>query len=112
MEMLQTLLQTFVNTIWDVAPIVLLLVFFQYIVLRKSIRNLKRVLIGLFYIVSGLALFLVGLEQALFPLGEVMAKQLTDPEFIGKGITGIPAWTDYYWVYLFAAAIGFSTTVA
>ena len=112
MELLGTLFTTFLGTIRDVAPIIILLVFFHYGVLRKKIRNLKRVVVGLVYIISGLALFLVGLEQALFPLGEVMAKQLTDPEFIGGGIKKVFTWHDYYWVYLFAAAIGFSTTIA
>ena len=112
MALLNTLVSTFLSTIFDVAPIILLLVFFHYLVLRKKIRNLRRVAIGLFYIISGLALFLVGLEQALFPLGEVMATQLTDPAFIGEGGKRVFVWQDYYWVYLFAAAIGFSTTIA
>lgn len=112
MELLQSFSGTFLQTILDVAPIIILLVFFHYGVLRKPIRNLKRVIIGLIYIITGLALFLVGLEKALFPLGEVMAKQLTDPAFIGGGGQKILAWQDYYWVYIFAAAIGFSTTIA
>lgn len=112
MELLQTTLSTFGSTIRDVAPIIVLLVFFQYVVLRKPVRNLKKVIVGLVYIVAGLALFLVGLEQALFPLGEVMAKQLTAPEFIGGGVKEVLTWQDYYWVYIFAAAIGFSTTIA
>jgi len=112
MELLHKIFIAFTQTVLDVAPIIILLVFFHYIVLRKPIRNLKRVLVGLGYIITGLALFLVGLEQALFPLGEVMAKQLTDPSFIGGNITGTLSWQDYYWVYLFAAAIGFSTTIA
>lgn len=101
---------TFLSTIRDVAPIIILLFFFQYIVLKKPIRNLKKALVGFAYIVLGLALFLIGLEQALFPLGDSMAKQLTDPSFIGDGAH--LTWHDYYWVYIFAATIGFSTTIA
>lgn len=112
MDILQTIFSTFLSTIKDVAPIILLLIFFQYVVLRKPIRNLKKVCVGFFYIILGLALFLVGLEYALFPLGEVMAKQLTDPSFIGGGEGIDLGWKDYYWVYIFAAAIGFSTTIA
>jgi len=58
---------------------------------------------------------LQGLEQALFPLGKLMAAQLTAPAFIYKGLAAIPdviKWQDYMWVYIFAAAIGFSTTIA
>jgi hypothetical protein len=69
--------------------------------------------VGSVYVVIGLALFLVGLEQALFPLGSELARQLTDPEFLGASRADGPlGWADYYWVYLFAAAIGFATTVA
>ena len=102
----------FIDTVKDVAPIVILLVFFQYVVLRKPIRNLKKVVEGFIYVVCGLALFLIGLEQALFPLGEAMAEQLTSPEFIGSSKDGTSQWFDYYWIYLFAAAIGFATTIA
>jgi hypothetical protein len=110
--MLETLFLTFSSTVQDVMPIIILLLFFQYIVLRKPVRNLKKAIIGFLYIIAGLALFLVGLDQALFPLGEVMAKQLTAPDFITGGVDRIPSWEDYYWVYIFAAAIGFSTTIA
>ncbi len=109
---LETIFPTFIGTIRDVAPIVLLLVFFQYAVLRKPFRNLRKTAEGFFYVVAGLALFLIGLEQALFPLGESMAKQLTSPDFIGTGTNGVLHWFDYYWIYLFAAAIGFATTIA
>jgi len=112
MEIFESIISTFLSTIRDVAPIIILLLFFQYIVLRKPIRHLKKVIIGFVYIVAGLALFLIGLEQALFPLGEVMAKQLTAPEFIGGGVKTTLNWSDYYWVYIFAASIGFSTTIA
>ncbi len=112
MEILHSTFSIFLGTIGDIAPIILLLMFFQYIVLRKPVRNLKKTIIGFGYITAGLALFLVGLEQALFPLGEMMARQLTAPDFIGGGVKTIFSWKDYYWVYLFAAAIGFSTTIA
>jgi Protein of unknown function (DUF1538). len=50
----------------------------------------------------------MGLEKALFPLGKLMAVQLTDQNFIGNNTH----WTNYYWVYIFAASIGFATTIA
>ena len=55
----------------------------------------------------------MGLEQALFPVGELMAKQLSNPEFIIKTYSGsLTDWQAYYWVYIFAALLGFSTTIA
>ena len=101
------------STAMDVIPIAVVLLVFQVAVLRRSIPHLKRVLIGFAYVIFGLALFLVGLEEALFPIGRFMAQQLTDPAFIAKaGLSNGPVWSDYYWVYLFAAAIGFATTIA
>ena len=104
----------FLSTIRDVLPIVAILFGFQFLVLRRKVANLRRVLIGFIYVLVGLALFLQGLEQALFPLGRLMAEQLTDPSFIHgiENFTGEIHWLDYYWVYLFAIAIGFSTTIA
>ena len=100
------------GTVLDVLPIVMILLVFQLLVLRQPIPNLKRVALGSIYVILGLALFLVGLERALFPLGRVMAQQLTDPAFLIDDSNDVLDWADYYWVYLFAAAIGFAATVA
>ncbi len=111
MTVLDLTLATAASTITDVLPIVVILFGFQFLVIRKKIPNLKKIAIGFVYVLAGLTLFLVGLKEALFPLGEAMARQLTAPEFIHPGIGGI-IWTDYAWVYVFAAAIGFATTIA
>lgn len=101
------------STVIDVLPIAAILIGFQVGVLRQTIPNLRRVLIGAVYVVVGLSFFLFGLEQALFPLGKTMARQLTDPAFIGAGLDPSQlTWHDYYWTYIFAFAIGFSTTIA
>ena len=96
------------STLFDVLPIALALVGFQVLVLRRRLPNPRRIAIGFAYAVAGLARFLVGLEQALFPLGRVMATQLTAL----AGAADPTDWRSYGWVYLFAAAIGFATTVA
>jgi len=96
-------------------PIVAIIFGFQFLVIRRPISNLRQVLVGFFYVLLGLSLFLMGLDQAIFPLGEQMAIQLSDPLFIRGGSDGAVSellWSDYGWVYLFAAAIGFSTTIA
>lgn len=111
----QEMLQTLASTLRDVLPIVVIVGGFQLFVIRRQVPNLRRVTVGVLYVVVGLALFLLGLEQALFPLGRLMAMQLTDPAFIYGGlqqVTGAVHWFDYYWVYAFAFAIGFSTTIA
>ena len=109
------ILQMIFDTSVDVLPIVSIIFGFQFLVIRRPIPNLKRVIIGFVYVLIGLSLFLLGLEQALFPLGRLMAGQLTNPAFIYGDVGSIPDvinWVDYYWVYIFAFAIGFSTTIA
>ncbi len=115
MSLLADFLQTLLDTLHDVAPIAIIIAVFQFMVIRRPVANLKQVLIGFVYVVIGLALFLLGLERALFPLGRVMAMQLTDPAFLFDGVaqlSGVIHWAEYHWVYLFAFTIGFSTTIA
>jgi hypothetical protein len=113
MEALQLFLDTLLSTLRDVLPIAGIIFGFQLLVIRRPVANLKKVLIGFGYVLLGLALFLIGLEEALFPLGKLMAEQLTDPAFIlGEGVSRALLWDDYLWVYLFAFAIGFATTLA
>ncbi|WP_291787004.1 DUF1538 domain-containing protein [Cecembia sp.] len=96
----------------DVAPIIILIVGFQIFVLKKPIPNLKKVILGSILVIVGLTLFLLGLERALFPVGNLMAEQLSNPEFIKKHYHNPESWLAYYWIYLFAAMIGFATTIA
>jgi len=115
MVLLTQLLDTLLQTLFDLAPIIAIIFGFQLIVLRQRIPHLKKMLIGLFYVLIGLGFFLVGLDKALFPLGKLMATQLTNPEFIYAGLDTAPLvshWSDYAWVYIFAAAVGFATTIA
>ena len=114
MELITEINYLFLETMLDVLPIAVIIFGFQFLVIRKPIPNLKRVLTGLLYVLIGITLFLLGLEQALFPLGRQMAEQLTDPMFIHgvKSVADDFNWQDYYWVYLFAFAIGMSTTIA
>ena len=115
MSLLGLISDSFVDTVGDVLPIMLIVFGMQYGVLRRPVPNIKRVLLGFVYVTVGLSLFLVGLKEALFPLGELMATQLTDPQFLhglSHQVGDVLRWQDYRWVYLFAFAIGFSTTIA
>ena len=93
------LLKGLLSVAFDVVPILGVILFFQYIILKKHIDNLKEVLIGFALVMVGLYAFIIGLEMGLFSLGETMAFQLTqnDSNVI---------------IYSFAFAIGFSTTMA
>ncbi|MBC6440665.1 MAG: DUF1538 domain-containing protein [Rhodospirillales bacterium] len=104
--------ETAASTVLDVAPILAILVLFQLAVLRRKVPNLRKIAFGFLYVLVGLTLFLIGLEEALFPIGETMAQQLTSPEVIGtEGHADSVDWSDYLLVYAFAGAIGFATTV-
>ncbi len=83
----------------DLLPIILVIAFFQLIVLRQPLANLGDVIFGAILIVLGLTLFVQGLEMGLFPIGESMAHALAR-----KG--------SVFWLLTFAFALGFSTTVA
>ena len=127
----QIVLQSLGSTLVDVLPIAAVLAFFQIAVLRRRVPELGRRLVGFGFVVLGLAVFLVGLEVALFPLGERMAIQLSDPDFVSADLSksqmpSAPAadestatapppalpWYRYHWVYLFAFSIGVTTTLA
>ena len=94
-----SLLMGIYNVIKDVAPILLIILFFQYGVLKKKIENIKTVFLGFILVILGLDAFILGLEMGLFSLGETMAYQLTKSSSVMM-------------IYTFAFAIGFSTTMA
>jgi len=80
-------------------PIVLVIAFFQLLVLQQPIPRLGQMLWGLLEVLVGLALFVRGLQMALFPIGEEMAYN-----FVRKG--------NLWWLLIFAFTLGFGTTVA
>ena len=79
---------TLLTMLRDVLPIVAILFGFQILVLRRPIKNPAQVAMGMVLVLLGLTLFLQGLENALFPIGRLMAAQLTAPEFINGSSIG------------------------
>ncbi len=96
---------TLLSTIKDVLPIAVIIFGFQFLVIRRSINNFPKVMMGFALVILGLSFFLLGLEKALFPVGKLMAEQLTS---INSGSSE----NSFLWVYLFAFSIGASTTIA
>ncbi len=98
----------------DILPILALILFFQLFVLRDKIPHKSRLAVGFIFCALGLGLFLAGLRKALFPIGEIMARQLSEPEFVAGagGFAQEPVWWAYGWIYLFGATIGLATTIA
>ena len=54
----------------DLLPIILVIGFFQLVVLQQPVPNFGQILAGGLMVVMGLSLFVQGLQMALFPLGE------------------------------------------
>jgi len=80
-------------------PIVLVIAFFQLVVLQQPIPRVGQMLWGALLVLLGLALFVRGLQMALFPIGEEMAYN-----FVRKG--------SLWWLLIFAFTLGFGATVA
>ncbi|MGM0657071.1 MAG: DUF1538 family protein [Pseudomonadota bacterium] len=97
--MFRQILAPMMDSVRDLLPIVLVIAFFQLVVLRQPLPNLAELLVGMLFVVLGLTLFVRGLELGLFPIGESMAYA-----FAKKG--------SLFWLLAFAFALGFGTTVA
>ena len=101
------------DTCLDMLPIAALIIVFQLWIIKKPLAHPKRTLIGFAYLLLGITFFLEGLDMALFPVGKLMVNELTSAEFMGIHAQNyVLTWRDYGWVYLFAASIGFATTLA
>jgi hypothetical protein len=113
-DLIVSSLQTLGSTALDVLPIAVFLFLFQWFVIGGRMPDGRKIVAGFLLVILGLGCFLIGLEQALFPLGRLMAEQLTAPSFIGTvgNALGEVRWTDYFWVYAFAFCLGFATTLA
>jgi len=96
---LRALLKSFLNSFRDLLPIIVVVGFFQVVVLQQPIPNFLEITIGTLLVVIGLGLFVRGLDMGLFPIGESMAYA-----FARKGSLS--------WLLMFAFALGFGTTVA
>ena len=109
---MSSFLTTLYLTVLNVLPIMLFLMFFQLVVLRRPLKNPGRIILGFAFVLLGIALFIIGLERGLFPLGKTMARQLSNPEFLKSLGFEQLTWISFYWIYTFAFFIGFSTTIA
>lgn len=88
-----------IDSMRDLAPIVLVILFFQLFIIQQPLPNIGQVIIGVVFVLFGLTFFIHGLEQGLFPIGETMAHA-----FAKKG--------SVVWLMIFAFSLGFGTTIA
>lgn len=96
---LLALLRSMLGSVRDLLPIILVIAFFQLLVLRQPLPDFWNLVSGTLFVILGLTFFIYGLEMGLFPIGESMANA-----FARKG--------SVFWLLIFAFALGFGTTVA
>lgn len=94
-----SLMRSFGRSMRDLLPIVVVVLVFQWAVIRQPLPNAVQLVSGLLLVVVGLTLFVRGLELALFPLGDSLARA-----FARRG--------SVTWLMIFAFALGFGTTIA
>lgn len=99
MKSLKAVLKSLNESLRDLLPIILVIAFFQLVILQQAIPDFADILIGILFVVIGLTLFVQGLNMGLFPIGETMAYA-----FAKKG--------NVLWLLAFAFSLGFGTTVA
>ena len=98
-QSLKALARSLLGSLRDLLPVILVVMFFQLVVLQQPLPNLGQLLFGTFLVVLGLTFFINGLEMGLFPVGESLAHALAR-----KG--------SLFWLIVFAFTLGFGTTVA
>jgi len=96
---LKALARPLISSLRDLLPVIVVVVFFQLVVLQQPLPNLLQLISGILLVVLGLTFFINGLEMGLFPVGESLAHALAR-----KG--------SLFWLLLFAFLLGFGTTVA
>jgi hypothetical protein len=99
LKLIENIARKLKASFFDLLPIILVVSFFQIVVLQQPFPNLSEIIIGLAFVIIGLMLFIEGLEIGLFPIGENLSYTLAK-----KG--------SVFWLLLFSFLLGFSTTIA
>ncbi len=96
---LVNLSKSLMSSLRDLTPIILVILFFQFMVLQQPLPDVVGLIVGLLFVSLGLTFFIFGLEMGLFPIGESLAHALAK-----KG--------SVMWLLIFSFALGFGTTIA
>jgi hypothetical protein len=98
-RLIRDFLRLYLKSALDVAPLVVVILFFQLAVIREPFAEPLKLLAGFFLLVTGLFFFMRGFHTALFPLGQSMTFQ-----FAEKG--------NVWWLLAFCGLVGYSATIA
>ncbi|MEF8723135.1 DUF1538 domain-containing protein [Candidatus Accumulibacter phosphatis] len=94
------MLLSFLNMVKNLLPIIAVVLFASFVVLRRPLADPKGLAVGMLFVAVGLYLFDEGLQIGLFPLGDEMTRGLMQD--------GAAMWV----LYLYGFLIGFATTMA
>lgn len=97
-ELGTALLRDLLGILQSALPMLLVILVFQYLVIRRPLPHLGRVAGGLALLMVGLLVFVEGLRLGLFPLGSGMAQALGGLDSMG-------------YLYTFVFLIGFTTAL-
>lgn len=93
------LFKSMLSSFRDLMPIIVVIAFFQLVILQQPIPDVSDLFVGTLFVVLGLTFFIYGLEMGLFPIGEQVAFDFARKKSV-------------YWLLLFAFCLGFGTTIA
>lgn len=99
MSLTQKIISDFFSVVTDVAPVAIVALFFQLVILRSPLPYPKKIAAGFLAVITGLYIFLIGLDMSIFPVGAAMAERFAQPDSRG-------------WAILFAFFIGYAATIA
>jgi hypothetical protein len=109
-DLIRDFLDAIGYTVRDILPVASFLIFFYVVVLRQQLANPRQLVIGLVFMLGGLTMFLLGLEQALFPAGKMMVEQLATAGSGGPEAHSL--WGGYGLVVAFAFCLAFGAAIA
>lgn len=96
-------MQTVKETIWEVVyailPLTVLVLILQYTLIWLPFESVLQFLVGVLFVSTGLALFLIGVHIGLLPVGEMIGSAL-------------PKTGKLWMILLFSFILGFAVTVA
>lgn len=111
MDLMTELVLMLGDTALSVTPIAAFMLFFHRVVLRRQFAQPAQLGVGFIFMLVGLGVFLLGLEQALFPVGRLMVEQL-----VAVTVTNLPErgghWWDYQLIFAFAFCLAFGAAIA
>lgn len=96
---MQTVKETIQEVVYAIMPLTVLVLILQYTLIWLPFESVLQFLVGVLFVSTGLALFLIGVHIGLLPVGEMIGSAL-------------PKTGKVWMILLFSFILGFAVTVA